>query len=228
MPEDVLRSVRDLRIMDVGRMPYDEALTLQERIVEERKRGDVPDTLILVEHDAVYTLGRNATRANVIATPEELEKRNIQIKETTRGGQVTYHGPGQIVGYPILRLREFGEGVLWYVEKLEQVLMRTLDHFGVSSTTDSSNRGVWVGNEKIAALGVRVTGRVTMHGFALNVRVNLDDYAGIIPCGIADRGVTSLHFIRPEVTIQNVKPILIDRFKEVFGYTEGKGLAAIG
>lgn len=213
---------RELSIKDMGQMNYDDALSLQEQVLEKRKQGKANDTLILVEHEPVYTLGRNATRTNIVATDKELHKKGIHIKETTRGGEVTYHGPGQIVGYPILYLGELGHGVLWYVEKLEQSLIQTLRHFGVSAKTDSSNRGVWVGNDKIAALGVRVTRKITMHGFALNVRVNLDDYSGIIPCGIKEKGVTSLHLMCPDVTVDSVKPVLIKAFRGVLGYVSKK------
>lgn len=218
MPERPQQAGRSLVIRDIGRMAYDDALALQESMVEERIEGRISDTLILVEHDPVYTLGRNATRDNIVASGEELAARGIDVKATTRGGEVTYHGPGQIVGYPILHLGELQGRVVWYVEKLEQVLIDTLGSFGVTGRRDSINRGVWIDDEKVAALGVRVTRKVTMHGFALNVRVALSDYAGIIPCGIAERGVTSLHHFLPDVDVAQVKPVLIEKFRNVFAY----------
>ncbi len=207
-----------LQVIDLGRAAFDRAFTLQEETVAARKANRVPDTLILVEHDPVYTLGRNADPANVLASPEALAARGIQVVPTTRGGQVTYHGPGQLVGYPVIDLAVRGKGVLWYVENLERVLIEVLRQFGVESCTDPKNRGVWIGNDKIAALGVRVTRHVTMHGFALNVAVNLEDYAGIVPCGIQNRGVTSLDRLKPDVTLEQVKPVVVDVFQDVFGY----------
>jgi len=218
MPERPQQANRSLVVRDIGRMAYDDALALQESMAEERIEGRIPDTLILVEHDPVYTLGRNATRENIIASGEELADRGIDVKATTRGGEVTYHGPGQVVGYPILHLGELRGKVLWYVEQLEQVLIDTLGSFGVTGRRDSINRGVWIGDEKIAALGVRVSRKVTMHGFALNVRVALSDYGGIIPCGIAERGVTSMHRLIPDIDVAQVKPVLIEKFRNVFAY----------
>jgi len=207
-----------LRVLDLGRVPFERAFVLQEQIVAERQQDAVPDTLILVEHDPVYTLGRNADLTHVLASEEERARRGIRVVPTTRGGQVTYHGPGQLVGYPIIALAAREKGVLWYVEMLERTLMDVLLAFGLESRTDRQNRGVWIGDEKIAALGVRVTRHVTMHGFALNVTVDLADYGGIVPCGIHDKGVTSLHLQRPDVTLDTVKPVVIDAFRRNFEY----------
>ena len=209
-----------LRVLDIGRVPFEHAFALQEETVTARQDGSIPDTLILVEHDPVYTLGRNADPANVLQSPEALAQRGIQLVQTTRGGQVTYHGPGQLVGFPVISLRDHGKGVLWYVESLERMLMQVLSSYGQESHTDPENRGVWIGNEKIAALGVRVTRHVTMHGFALNVAVNMDDYSGIIPCGIQGRGVTSLDQLCPDVTLDSVKPVVISAFQDIFGYED--------
>ncbi len=200
-------------------MPFAAAFARQEQLADDRRHDAVGDTLLLVEHDPVYTLGRNADPANVLLQEDTLHARGISLVRTTRGGQVTYHGPGQLVGYPILRLGTGkGRGVLWYVSQLEVVLIAVLGRFGVEGRTDPVNRGVWIGQEKVAALGVRVAGGVTMHGFSLNVDVALDDYVGIVPCGIRDRGVTSLHLHVPGVTLEMVKPVVTDIFKEVFGY----------
>lgn len=208
-----------LKVLDLGRMPFEAAFVRQESLADARRRDAVGDTLLLVEHDPVYTLGRNADPANVLFADDALAARGISLVRTTRGGQVTYHGPGQLVGYPILRLSSGkGRGVLWYVSQLETMLIAVLARFGVEGRTDPVNRGVWIGQEKVAALGVRVAGGVTMHGFSLNVNVDLEDYAGIVPCGIPDRGVTSLHLHVPGVTLETVKPVVTDAFKEVFGY----------
>jgi lipoyl(octanoyl) transferase len=163
-------------------------------------------------------LGRNTDPAYILETPESLAERGIDIVQTTRGGQVTYHGPGQIIGYPIISLSAQKMGVLQYVEHLEKILIELLRKFDIESYTDRKNRGVWVDGNKIAALGVRVTRHITMHGFALNVRVNLDDYSGIVPCGITDKGVTSMHIFKPDITLETVKPTLINTFKEIFNY----------
>jgi len=208
-----------LQVLDLGRLPFEAAFARQESLADSRRREIADDTLLLVEHDPVYTLGRNADPGNVLSSEADLLSRGIALVRTTRGGQVTYHGPGQLVGYPILRLATGkGRGVLWYVSQLEVVMIAVLARFGVEGRTDPVNRGVWIGQEKVAALGVRVAGGVTMHGFSLNVNVALEDYAGIVPCGIPDRGVTSLHLHVPGVSIETVKPVVIDVFKEVFGY----------
>jgi lipoyl(octanoyl) transferase len=210
---------RSLDVLDAGRMPYGPALDLQERLVARRKAREIPDTLVLVEHDPVFTLGRNATEANVLLSPDELRARGIEVVRTSRGGQVTYHGPGQLVGYPIVHLGDLGQGVLAYVSALERTLIRVLADYGVAAVGDSANRGVWVGRDKIAALGIRVTGQVTMHGFALNVAVDPASYGGIVPCGIRDRGVTSLHLLAPGAAMADVKARTVARFAETLGFT---------
>jgi lipoyl(octanoyl) transferase len=209
-----------LRVVDLGRMAYEEAFALQERTVEDRKAGRIGDTLLLVEHDPVYTLGRNATEENIVQTREELARAGISVVRTTRGGQVTYHGPGQLVGYPILELGGRERGVTAYIDSLEKVLILLLSEYGVQAGTDSRNRGVWVGNDKIAAIGIRVTRGITMHGFALNVKTELRQYSGIVPCGIRGAGVTSLALLVPGVDMEDVKRRLIARFRDVFGYGE--------
>lgn len=216
-----------LRVLDLGHTPFTDAFSRQEALADARRRNETGDTLVLTEHDPVYTLGRNADEANVLLSKAALLAKGISLVRTTRGGQVTYHGPGQLVGYPILRLEGPGRGVLWYVSQLEKMLIDVLGRFGVEGRTDPVNRGVWIGLEKVAALGVRVAGHVTMHGFSLNVNTTLSDYAGIVPCGIQDRGVTSLHLHCPGVTLETVKPVVIDVFETVFGYEkEGTGDSA--
>jgi lipoyl(octanoyl) transferase len=218
---DSVRSIgtdRRLEVRDLGLVPYAAALLLQEECVRARSAGRAPDTLLLVEHEPIYTLGRNADARHVRASPAELAARGIRVVRTTRGGEVTYHGPGQIVGYPILCLTGNGRGPVWLVTRLEEVLIRTLAAYGVAAATDPVNRGVWIGREKIAAIGVRVTHGVSMHGFSLNVKVRLEDYVGITPCGIEGRGVTSLDRHVAGVAPAAVKTVLIRAFREVFGY----------
>ena len=135
--------------------------------------------------------------------------------ETGRGGDVTYHGPGQIVVYPVIGLKALGKGVLWYVNSLEQVIIDVLEEFGIKAEGGRKDRGVWIENNKIAALGVRITHGITMHGFALNVRVDMRPYSWIIPCGIRDKGVVSMHMLKPDIEIEKVKPVIIRSFSRI-------------
>jgi len=212
-----------LNVIDLGRRRYGPVLRLQEQLVAARKDNQISDTLLLVEHEPVYTLGRNADEHHVLLSAEALARSGIELVRTTRGGDVTYHGPGQCVGYPILDLASRHKRVLWYIDALEQVLIRTLADLGIEASTDRINRGVWVGFDKIAAIGVRVTGNVTMHGFALNVRTDLADYGGIVPCGIRGRGVTSVHKWVPDIAMDKVKCIIVSRFCEFFDLTAVQG-----
>jgi len=209
---------QDLRVIDLGLRSYRSVLQFQTDLVGKRKRGEVPDTLILVEHYPVYTLGRSADESNVLASKRELKKKGMEIIRTGRGGDITYHGPGQLVGYPIIDLRANGKRVLWYVGSLDRIILATLEDFGVPGTTEKKHRGVWFGDNKVAALGVRVTGGITMHGFALNVLTNLEAYKGIVPCGIEGKGVTSLHLLVSGISMKEVKERLVGRFKDEFGY----------
>jgi len=208
----------NLNIIELGRRGYAEALEIQLNAVEQLKAGEEKDTLILVEHDPVYTLGRGADKTNVLASKGELKKAGIDLVQSDRGGDVTYHGPGQVVAYPVINLRARGEGVLWYVESLEKTVLNVIKKLGIEGGTDSANRGVWVGNDKIAAIGVRVTRGITMHGFALNVRVNIEQYRGIIPCGIIGKGITSLHKFVPDITMKRAFSLVAETFVDVFGY----------
>ncbi|MCK5849279.1 MAG: lipoyl(octanoyl) transferase LipB [Kiritimatiellae bacterium] len=214
-----------LCVEDLGRCAYGAVFALQERLVLERGNDDIFDTLLLVEHNPVYTLGRNAKEQNVVADASELARRGIEVVQSSRGGDVTYHGPGQLVGYPIIDLKVQNEGPVWYVGKLEDVIIAVLKEFGIEGSADSKNRGVWVGNEKIAAIGVRIKRHITMHGFSLNVCPNIDDYSGIIPCGIVDKGVTSMAKLIGDVDMDAVKKVVVEKFVAMFGYerVEGKG-----
>jgi lipoyl(octanoyl) transferase len=176
----------------LGAVSYADGLELQERAVAARVRDESPDTLFLLEHPHVYTLGRGANEANVLATPEELERAGASVFKTGRGGDVTYHGPGQLVGYPVISLKPDRCDVHRYVRDLEEVMIRTAADFGVLSTRIGGLTGIWVGDRKLGALGVRIARWVTSHGFALNVSTELSNFARIVPCGIADKGVTSL------------------------------------
>ncbi len=197
-----------IHLLTLGRIPYGEGLAIQERIVATRKAGTVGDTLLLMEHPPVLTLGRNAHRSNVLASDELLAQRGVELHEINRGGDVTYHGPGQLVGYPIFDLRgdwpgKKGPGLkhlgpVDYVRLIEEVLIRTCGDFGVITQRICKLTGVWtvaggsIREKKIAAIGVHVSQGVTSHGFALNVTTDLRDFDWIVPCGITDRAVTSL------------------------------------
>ena len=186
-------------VVDWGEQPYAPACAWQKELVARRLAGDVPDLLILCAHPPVITLGRNARRENLRLPEAELARRGVEVHETDRGGDVTYHGPGQLVGYPILDLREHRKDVVWYVRSLEEVLIRAAAEFGVAAArkaAPASKRqfytGVWVGEEKLAAIGVHLSHWVTSHGFAFNVTTDLSHFEFIVPCGLADKGVTSL------------------------------------
>jgi len=207
-----------LHVMDLGRQRYAPVHALQEQLVAERGAGSIPDTLVLVEHEPVYSMGRRAKDDNILASVEQRARLGIEVVHTGRGGDVTYHGPGQLVGYPILDLADHGGGAVWYVSHLEETLIRTLAAFGVEAGTDPINRGVWVGREKIAAIGVRISRKITMHGFALNVNPNMQHYDGIVPCGIQGRGVTALHRFRPDLSLADVARQVALMFQTVFGY----------
>jgi lipoyl(octanoyl) transferase len=185
---------RTLEVRRLGLMPYGEALALQRGLVEDRRADRIPDTLLLVEHPHVLTLGvrGDGGRSHILATPDALASRGVGIHETGRGGDITYHGPGQLVGYPIIDLRPDRCDIHRYVRDLEDVLIRTASDYGVAAERVQGLTGVWVGREKLAAIGVRVARWITSHGFAFNVTTDLDYFNLIVPCGIADRGVTSL------------------------------------
>ena len=212
--------MRELTVTDLGGgAGYAEVLALQERLHAQRVAGEVPDTLLLLEHRPVYTLGRSASEGNVLYSEEALRQAGIERAITSRGGDVTYHGPGQLVGYPIVHLGEAGLRVLEYVTGLEETLIRAAAAFGVQAGRDARNRGVWVGNSKLAALGIRVAHQVTMHGFALNVNTRLEDYRGIVACGLKDAGVTSLsQLLGRAVDMGDVKARVAESFRSVFGY----------
>lgn len=195
-PESAAPAVprRPLQVRRLGTVPYADALALQQQLAADRRAGGVPDQLLLLQHPPVITLGvkTRGDRSHVLESPEQLEARGVEVVETGRGGDVTYHGPGQLVGYPILDLNPDRRDVHRYVRDLEEVLILAVRSFGVLAGRAPGLTGVWVGDAKVAAIGVRIARWVTSHGFALNVETDLDHFRLIVPCGIADRGVTSL------------------------------------
>jgi lipoyl(octanoyl) transferase len=217
--------VRELEVRRLGSVRYAEALALQRALVDERKAGRGHDVLLLLEHPHVITLGArsDAARSHVVATPERLEELGVELAAAGRGGDVTYHGPGQIVGYPILDLRPDRQDVYRYVRNLEEVMIRVTAAHGIEAGRVGDLTGAWVGGEKIGAIGIRVSRWITSHGFAYNVGTDLDYFKLIVPCGIRDRGVTSLsRLLEREVPTSEVESLFVREFCEVFGYRPGQ------
>lgn len=179
-------------LVHLGRVDYEAAWALQRALADDRRAGQLPDLLLLVEHPPTFTIGRGGSRAHLLAGPAELAALGAQVVEVDRGGDITYHGPGQLVGYPILDLLARGRDVHRYLRLLEEALIRALADLGLAAGRLPPHTGVWVGAEKIAAIGVKVSRGVTLHGFALNIAPDLTHFAAIIPCGIRDKGVTAL------------------------------------
>jgi lipoate-protein ligase B len=200
-------------VQNIGRKSYKAVWDLQKEMQQQRIKGDIEDTLILVEHDPVYTLGKNANEDHLLQSRDQ----SVDVFNIERGGDITFHGPGQLVVYPILDLSNYKKSVSWYMRTLEQVLIDTLIEFKIIAQRNDGLTGVWVGDEKIAALGVRISRWVTMHGFALNVNPDLSFYDGIIPCGIFDHGVTSMEQLLGETqNNDNVKNMVIEKFNKYF------------
>src|SRR5512134_2986244 len=212
--------MRELEVRRLGVVPYDEALALQRQLVEERRAERIPDLLLLLQHPPVITLGvkGDGGRANIVTTDARLAELGIAVHETGRGGDVTYHGPGQIVGYPILDLKPDRCDVHRYVRDLEEVMIRVCADYGVEAGRIKGLTGTWVGAEKIGAIGVRLSRWITSHGFAFNVSTDLDHFELIVPCGISDRGVTSLERASGRVlSMSEVETAVVRRFQETFG-----------
>jgi lipoyl(octanoyl) transferase len=201
----------------LGVIQYDDGLRLQERAVERLRSGEAPEQLLLLEHPHVFTLGRGADSSNILANRQQLKSNSVEVHETGRGGDVTYHGPGQLVGYPIVDLKPDRCDVHRYVRDIEEVIIRTIAEFGINGTRIPGLTGVWVENEKIGAIGVRIARWITSHGFALNVNTDLSFFKMIVPCGITDKGVTSLStLIGRYIELQDVASICAQKFAEVF------------
>ena len=204
-----------IEIRDLGTVNYHESVELQNRLVADRKAGLIGDQLLFVEHPHVVTLGRNAHIDNVLASPEVLESTGIALHETNRGGDVTYHGPGQVVGYPILDLTGYKRDVRWYVQSIERAIIGTLDEYGVHGEHIDGLTGVWTAQGKIAAIGVHISRWVTSHGFALNVETDLKYFQYIVPCGLT-KPVTSLRALGIDASRQDVVARLSRHFLKIF------------
>ena len=201
-----------------GLVPYGVAYDLMHELAERRARGNIPDTLILLEHPPVYTAGRRSDPTHLRWTEAQMESSGAELRHVDRGGSVTFHGPGQLVGYPIVDLGRRPD-VIGYLRRIEEVIIRACREIGVELDRDPQATGVWAGDRKVCAIGVRVTrARVTMHGFALNCTTDLSWFDAIVPCGLADRSVTSLSELTgTEVSVAEMAPRVARRFEEVFG-----------
>lgn len=206
-------------VEQLGLIDYEEGLRLQRQRVAQRKACEIPDTLLLLEHPHVYTLGRNATREHLLVSPERLVSLGAQVFETDRGGDITYHGPGQLVGYPILDLTRHRRDISWYMRSLEEVFISVAADYGVRAGRLPGAAGVWVGDAKLVAMGVHVSRWVTSHGFAFNVNTDLKYFDWIVPCGLPDKGVTSLQqLLGKNVEMESVIERVVKGFGETFGF----------
>src|SRR5216684_3648865 len=213
----VRRAMRRCDLRNLQLVTYENGIALQSKLVEMRQQEQIPDQLLLLEHPPVITLGRGGKVENLLGTPQALAAQGVRFYQTTRGGDITYHGPGQVVGYPIMHLGEGRRDVRKYVTNVEEVLIRTVAELGITAGRVEGRRGIWVGNDKIAAIGVRIARWVTSHGFALNVSTNLDHFGLITPCGLQGTGVTSIEReIGRRVPLDEVRSLLTQKFAEVF------------
>ena len=213
---------RELWTVPLGRMPYAEALELQRQIARDRISGAIPqDILLLVEHPPVVTLGRASKEKNLIASPEFLQSKGVELFEVERGGDVTFHGPGQLVGYPIIDLKRHRQDLHWYLRKIEEALINTLADFGIPGERNTAYTGVWTRGKKIASIGVHAREWVTWHGFALNVTTDLSYFDLIVPCGITGVEMTSIarELGLEQVSIQDVRDRVSAKFAEAFDLT---------
>ncbi len=204
-----------LKVMDLGMSSYETVWGLQKELQARRISGKIGDHLLLVEHEPVYTLGKISHKSHLLRSNDH----GISVIQTDRGGDITFHGPGQLVGYPILDLHRYHRSVSWYMRSLEKIIIDVLSDFKINADRKKGLTGVWIQDEKVAALGVRISRWVTMHGFALNVDPDLSFYEGIIPCGIRDFGVTSMAtLLGHDIDMSAVKKALVNHFKTIFNF----------
>jgi lipoyl(octanoyl) transferase len=227
--------MKGCQIIELGLIAYAEAYALQKRVVAARKADAIGDVLLLCEHTPVITQGRNGKREHLLVSENVLRQRNVEFHESSRGGDVTYHGPGQLVGYPILQLGAIRKDVVWYVRMLEEVMIRTSAEFGISARREEGKTGIWVADEeqdftqssereegiapdKLGAIGVHISRWVTSHGFAYNVATDLRNFDLIVPCGIVGRRATSLEkLLGRAVSVRDIEPRMVRHFGDVFG-----------
>jgi len=208
----------DCVVIYLGTVPYGAALKLQHRLMQLRMQGDIPDTMLLLQHPPVFTLGRFKGESDVLSPPEDLKQRGFEVFQTDRGGSVTCHNPGQLVGYPILNLKERSIGVADYIWKLEETIIRLLSSSGIQAGRVTGKTGVWVSDRKICSIGIRITEDVTTHGFALNVNNDLRDFQFIRPCGLSGDIMTSLsEILGKKVEIESLFQELTSFFSGIMG-----------
>ena len=219
MPMENQSISRKLTVFDLGLIDYKKAWDLQLDIHQKRRTGEIEDVLLICEHPHTYTLGKIAERENLLFSEKQLEEKQISVYDIDRGGDITYHGPGQIVGYPIINLEDWKKDTHLYLRALEEILIRVCAEYGLNSVRNDEYTGVWINNRKICAIGIKVSRWVTMHGFAFNVNTDLSLFNGIIPCGIQEKSVTSLSSeLERTIRIEEVKNKVINIFKDVFEY----------
>lgn len=214
-----MSSEKEILYIDAGIIDYQEAWDLQKNLLELRYQNKIADILLLLEHPNTYTLGKVADKNNLLSDQDFLKENKITVYEIDRGGDITFHGPGQIVGYPIINLLNWKRDTHEYLRGLEEVIIRTCDEFGLKSQRNPKYTGVWIDDRKIAAIGIKISRWITMHGFAFNINTDLSLFNGIIPCGIKEKSVTSLSKeLNVEVEIKIVKEKLLNNFKQFFEY----------
>lgn len=204
------------RLLELERTAYEYAWDFQKEMVQQRRSGQIDDTFIMLEHDHVYTIGRAGSRNNILVAADQLKAEGVTVVEVDRGGDVTYHGPGQLVGYPILNLTAYGKDMHLYVRMLEEVIIRTIAVYGINGHRENGLTGVWTEKGKIAAIGVGVKGWVSMHGFSLNIHPDMRYFSMINPCGITNRPVTSMRDFAVSVSRNEVSHELLKQFADVF------------
>ena len=216
---------RSFDYCDLGTIDYKQAWDLQKEIFDLRYRNEINDTFFLLEHPHTFTLGKVADKENLISSNEQLKELGVSVYNIDRGGDITYHGPGQIVGYPIIKLSDWKEDTHAYLRALEEVIIQTCADYGLATERNPKYTGVWIGERKIAAIGIKVSRWITMHGFAFNVNTDLSYFGGIIPCGIKDKDVTSLQKeLGRKIEIDDVKEKLVKNFQQVFEYEKSKDI----
>jgi len=204
-------------LVNAGKLKYADAWQLQKKMFNHVSENKDVHYFLVTEHPPVITIGKNGGHENLLITRKDLDNKKIELYEIDRGGDITFHGPGQIVGYPILNLTNFKKDVHWYLRKLEEIIIKTLAVFGYVGEQHSGLTGVWIGSKKICAIGVKITRWITMHGFALNISTDLDYFQFIVPCGINDKGITSLSELNGTIfSFEDVYPVLLESFQSVF------------
>ena len=215
--------IKKLTYSDLGTIDYKDAWDLQKNLLNSRRKNEIDDILLLLEHPNTYTLGKTADRNNLIAQSKFLDQKKISVYDIDRGGDITYHGPGQIVGYPIIDLAGWNKDTHKYLRAIEEVIIKTCGNFNISAERNEEYTGVWIGDNKIAAIGIKVSRWITMHGFAFNVNTDLSLFDGIIPCGIKEKEVTSLQKeLDKTIDINEVKTFILKNFTEVFEYSSAE------